>query len=62
MKIRYEIAKLLIDVAKYMLTALLLSYIFVDLDNPWTFFGLVLMIMFLFFLGIYLIWVENKNK
>ena len=45
----------MMDVAKYMVTAILLSSIFSDLQNTWMYVGIILSIICIFALGLWFI-------
>ena len=55
-----EIGKWLMDVAKYMVTAILLSSIFSDLQNTWMYVGIILSIIGIFALGLW--FIKDKRK
>ncbi len=57
-----EVGKWLLDVAKYMLTALLFANFFGDMDSP----GMIIVVIFImvsmFILGLWLIHDSGKEK
>lgn len=56
---RKEFGKWLLDIAKYMVTALMLSSVFTDLESPIIFSSLVVIVIFLVILGLSML---NDNK
>lgn len=62
MRMELELGKWLLDVAKYMLTALMFANVFGDLSSPWLM-VLVIIIMFVFLLvGLELIKRNTTDK
>lgn len=59
---RQKLGDWFLDVAKYILTAVLLSSMFTDMRNPWVFSGVVLAFIVAFAIGIYLIKTNNKKE
>lgn len=59
-----EVGKWLLDVAKYMLTALLFANFFGDMDSPGTIITVIVVMSSMFGLGLWLIneYGDNKNK
>lgn len=52
---KQKIGDWFLDVAKYILTAVLLSSMFSDMRNPWVFAGVLLAFIAAFGIGIYLL-------
>lgn len=59
---KITIGKWLLDVAKYMTTAMLLSYVFSDLKSGTIFFSMVATLAFIFLMGLYLSRETNNNN
>ena len=60
---RKELGKWLMDVAKYMTTALLLSYVFSDMNNTVIIATVIAVASLLLITGLWLIYEKpNKNK
>lgn len=59
---RQKIGDWFLDVAKYILTAVLLSSMFSDMRNPWVFAGVIFAFIAAFGIGIYLIKTNNNNN
>lgn len=57
-----EVGKWLLDVAKYMLTALLLANFFGDMNSPGTIFMAIILMVMLFGLGLWLIHENDGGK
>ena len=57
---RKEFGKWLMDVAKYMTTALLLSSAFGDMENPWVILAVIIASAVTLVIGLWL--VRNKEK
>ena len=57
-KAKTELGKWLMDIAKYMTTALLLSSVFTDMDEPWVWFVVLFTAFVVLLLGLNLI---SKN-
>lgn len=57
-----KIGDWLMDVAKYMFTALVLSSVLTDMTNPWIFLVVVLFATFIFFEGVRLVKLDKDNK
>ena len=58
-KMKKEFGKWLMDIAKYMVTALLLSTVFTDMNEPVVFFFVVIMSIVVLIIGLIL---ANSNK
>ena len=56
-----EFGKWLMDIAKYMVTALLLSTIFADMDNPVIIYMVVVLSIIVLVIGLYLV-SDDKKK
>lgn len=59
---KQKIGDWFLDVAKYILTAVLLSSMFSDMRNPWVFAGVLLAFIAAFGIGIYLLKTSNYKK
>ena len=57
-----EVGKWLLDVAKYMLTALLFANFFGDMDSPGTIVMVITLMVSMFVLGLRLIHDNEKEK
>lgn len=57
---RKEFGKWLMDVAKYMVTALLLSTIFADMDDPIIIYAVVFLSIFVLIAGLILVSDDKK--
>ena len=57
---KIELGKWLMDIAKYIVTALLLSSVFGDMQNPWIVISVILSAAIT--LTIWLILIRDKNK
>ena len=58
-----KIGEWLMDVSKYMLTAVLIATIFKDLENKWAIYiGCSLSVVISFYIGIDMFDKNNKNK
>ena len=57
-----EVGKWLLDVAKYMLTALLFANFFGDMDSPGMIIVVIFIMMSMFTLGLWLIHDSRKEK
>jgi hypothetical protein len=58
--VKKEFGKWLMDIAKYMVTALLLSTIFADMNEPIIIYIVVILSMIVLGFGLY--WVNEGNK
>lgn len=56
---RKEFGKWLLDIAKYLVTVLLLSSLFADMKKTYMYFGVSALVIFIFVVGLYL--VDDKN-
>lgn len=59
---RKEFGKWLMDVAKYMVTALLLSTIFADMDDPIIIYAVVFLSIFVLIAGLILVSDDKKMR
>ncbi len=61
---KHELGKWLMDVAKYMVTAMLLSTVFTDLDSPIILWFVFVASLITLLMGLYLVGKDNnvKNK
>lgn len=57
-----KIGDWLMDIAKYMFTALVLSSILTDMTNPWVFLIVVVFATFIFFEGVRLVKMDKNDK
>ena len=57
---KIELGKWLMDIAKYIVTALLLSSVFGDMQNPWIVISVILSAAITLTIG--LILIKDKNK
>lgn len=57
-----KIGDWLMDIAKYMFTALVLSSILTDMTNPWVFLIVVIFATFIFFEGVRLVKMDKNDK
>ncbi len=57
-----EFGKWLMDIAKYMTTALLLSSAFSEMDNPWIITSAIIASALTLFIGLWLLKDKNSNK
>lgn len=55
MEIDLEIGKWLLDISKYLVTAMLLTTAFSDMTNPWIVLGVILSALITFMLGVALV-------
>ena len=71
MEIDLEIVKWLLDISKYLITAMLLTTAFSDMSNPWIVMGVILSALITLWLGVMLLKrgeskknknVKNKNR
>lgn len=65
MRMGLEFGKWLLDVAKYMLTALMFANIFGDLSSPWMMVVVIVIMLFFLFVGLVLIkrnMADKNNK
>ena len=57
-----KISDWLLDIAKYLATAVLLSSVFSDLDDMWVYVGVIVSITVTFSLGLILSYKKGKEK
>ena len=57
-----KISDWLLDIAKYLATAVLLSSVFSDMDDIWVYIGVILSIAVTFSLGLFLSYKKGKEK
>lgn len=62
MEIDLEIGKWLLDISKYLITAMLLTTAFSDMTNPWIVLGVILSALMTFILGVVLMRRSGKKK
>ena len=62
MEINIELGKWLLDISKYLITALLLSTAFGDMGNPWIVMGAIFTAAITFGFGYFLLATNGKNK
>lgn len=62
MRMGLEVGKWLLDVAKYMLTALLFANFFGDMESPGTIVVVIFIMVAMFALGLWLIHDNEKGK
>lgn len=58
---RKEFGKWLLDIAKYLVTVLLLSSLFADMDRTYMYVGVSALVIFIFIVGLYLV-DDNDDK
>lgn len=59
---KYELGKWLMDIAKYMVTAMLLSTVFTDLDSPIILWFVFVASLITLLMGLYLVGKDNNVK
>lgn len=59
---KIELGKWLMDIAKYIVTALLLSSVFGDMQNPWIVISVILSAAITLTIGLILIRDKNKEE
>lgn len=59
---RKEFGKWLLDIAKYLVTVLLLSSLFADMDRTYMYVGVSALVIFIFIVGLYLVDDDDKNN
>lgn len=59
---RKEFGKWLLDIAKYLVTVLLLSSLFADMDRIYMYVGVSALVIFIFIVGLYLVDDDDKNN
>lgn len=57
---KYELGKWLMDIAKYMVTAMLLSTVFTDLDSPIILWFVFVASLITLLMGLYLVGKDNN--
>ena len=64
MEIDLEIGKWLLDISKYLITAMLLTTAFGDMSNPWIVMGVILSALITLWLGVVLLkrGEDKKNE
>lgn len=61
-KVKEKIGEWLMDISKYMVTAMLLTSVFGNMEQPWLFWIAIFVAALVFVLGVYLIKVSNDNN
>lgn len=62
MEIDLEIGKWLLDISKYLVTAMLLTTAFGDMSNPWIVLGVIISALITFMLGVVLVRRSGDRK
>ena len=62
MDINFELGKWLLDISKYLITAMLLTTAFSDMSNPWIVLGVILSALITFVLGVVLLGRGGDKK